>query len=694
MIPDHLEPGSPEPLGPSRGDAGWNFAVLARPAHHVELCLFDSDGRETRLPLRRVGDVWCGLAPGLEPGTRYGFRVHGPWDPAAGLRCNPAKLLLDPWARRIVGRVVYHPAIFGHVHDRPSEPSFVDSAPYVPRSVVVPEPAPIGESLRPRVPMADTVIYETHVKGLTVRHPAVPPELRGTYAGLAHPAVVAHLSSLGVTAVELLPVHHHVPEPHLLAAGRPNYWGYSPIGVFAPHAPYAASDDPVAEFRAMVDSLHRAGIEVILDVVYNHTAEAGADGPTLCFRGFDDLTWYRHHRRDPARYEDVTGTGNTLAVHHPDVLTWTMDSLRYWVTVMGVDGFRFDLATAVARGRSGFDPEGPFLSAVAQDPVLRRVKLIAEPWDLGPGGYRLGGFPRRWSEWNDRYRDDVRDFWRGVPHVGAFATRIAGSSDLFDGRSPQASITFVTSHDGFTLTDLVSYARRHNEANGEDNLDGHADNRSWNTGVEGPTGDPEIVELRTRRRRSLFATLVFSQGVPMILGGDEIGRTQQGNNNAYNQDNELSWYDWDTVDEEFLAFCRTVVALRGRHPTFRRTAWLHEHRGPGRPLHAGWYRPDGHPMTDGDWQSPGAAVLTVYLDGRHVPTPSGPVDDDDILMFLNGSADARSFAIPPPLADGRWAVAVDTVDPPRAGEPAPPVFDVGAFGLILLVRRRQVTPAR
>jgi glycogen operon protein len=603
-------------------------------------------------------------------------------------------LLLDPYARRIDGHVKDAPALFGHLLADPDEPSALDSADHTMRSVVI-DPAFDWEGVgRPTVPMADTVLYETHVKGLTMRHPGVPEHLRGTYAGLAHDASIEYLSSLGVTSIELLPVHQFVQDQHLLQTGRRNYWGYNSIGFFAPHNEYAATDDPVAEFKGMVKALHRAGLEVILDVVYNHTAEGNHMGPTLCFRGLDNQAWYRLEPDDPSRYRNWTGTGNTVDLGSATVLTLVMDSLRYWVEEMGVDGFRFDLATVLGRTHGGFDSLGGFLGAATQDPVLRTSKLIAEPWDVGPDGYQVGGFPAPWSEWNDKYRDVVRDFWKGAEGALAeFATRITGSSDVFEHsrRVPTASINFVTSHDGYTLRDLVSYERRHNQANGENNQDGHRDNRSWNSGAEGPTNKKAVVALRRRRSRSILATLMLSQGVPMMLGGDELGRTQGGNNNAYNQDNEISWYDWEDVDDGMLEFTRRLIELRSRHITFRRSAWLHEHAEPGEDL-VGWYTPAGTEMTEGDWKAPFARSVALYLSGDGIHTTTGAAQDDDFLLLFNAYAEPLEFTLPSDVAAHNWRVVVDTADDVRpvraksAPEIDAAVVEVAGFGLQVLRR--------
>jgi glycogen operon protein len=674
-------PGEPYPLGATWDGSGTNFSVFSEAADRVELCLFDDrSGAETRLHLAEV-TTFChhGYVPGVGPGQRYGFRVHGPWDPAAGHRCNPAKLLLDPYARAIEGEVRWDRAVYDHPDGDVDRQDQRDSAPFVPRSVVVDPTFDWGDHRWPGTPRHETILYETHVKGLTATHPAVPPELRGTFAGMAHPAVVDHLVSLGITAVELLPVHHFVPEHAVVQRGLTNYWGYATVGFLAPHGPYAAwgqRGQQVQEFKHLVKTLHAAGIEVFLDVVYNHTSEGDVTGPTFSLKGLDNRSYYRLDPHDGRRYLDYTGTGNTLNVAQPDVLQLIMDSLRYWVTEMRVDGFRFDLASALAREVHDVDQFAAFFDIIHQDPVLRTIELIAEPWDVGEGGYQVGRFPPLWSEWNGKYRDNVRDFWRGEPHTLAeFAYRFCGSSDLYssNGRRPSASINFVTAHDGFTLADLVAYDRKHNWANGEQNRDGEDHNRSWNSGVEGPTGDPDVLATRGRRARAMLATVLLSQGVPMVLGGDELGRTQRGNNNAYCQDNEISWYDWSSADAELLAFARRLIRLRRDHPVLRRRRFFEGRSVFGGDLaDIGWFRPDGSAMSEPDWHYGHERAVAVFLNGHELPSP-GPrgerLRDHSFCIFFNADASPRRFAIPAPLADRSWVLALDTADP-KAGERA------------------------
>jgi len=668
--------GTAYPLGATFDGSGTNFTLFSSVAERVELCMFDAAGAEARVELtERDADIWHGYLPAVQPGQRYGYRVHGPDDPASGHRCNPSKLLLDPYAKAVDGDVDWSQACFSYQWDDPSLPNTDNSAPHVPKSVVVNPYFDWSEDRSPRTPYHETVIYEAHVKGLTATHPAVPQELRGTYAGMAHPVMIEHYQKLGITAVELMPVHHFVQDHHLVQRGLSNYWGYNSIGFFAPHAAYAATGSDgqqVPEFKAMVRELHRAGIEVILDVVYNHTAEGSEFGPTLSFRGIDNSAYYRLVDEDLAHYFDTTGTGNSLLMRSPHVLQMIMDSLRYWVTEMHVDGFRFDLAATLARQFHEVDRLSAFFDLVQQDPVVSQVKLIAEPWDLGDGGYQVGQFPPLWTEWNGKFRDTVRDFWRGQSAtIPEFASRITGSSDLYEssGRRPIASVNFVTAHDGFTLADLVSYDTKHNEANGEDGNDGESHNRSWNCGVEGPTHDPAVRSLRARQQRSLLATLLLSQGVPMILHGDELGRTQQGNNNTYCQDNELSWVDWsaDAVDTDLLAFTGRLVLLRREHPVFRRRRFFqgHDVRGASGDDEIAWFRPDGDHMGDEDWTGGYARSLAVYLNGSRLPDVDArgeKVSDDSFLVLMNAHSDPVDFVLPDGPFGQVWAVQFDTAD--------------------------------
>jgi isoamylase len=671
-------PGSPFPLGATPGEGGTNFAVASAVADGMVLCLFDEAGGETQIPLRDYdAGVWHAFVPGVGEGQAYGYRATGPYDPAGGVRCNPAKLLLDPYARAISGSVTFGPEVFGYAAEDPDAPSVADSAASVPRSLVMAEDAfRWREGTHPRHRFSDTIIYELHVKGFTMRHPGIPPELRGTYAGLGHEAAIAHLLDLGVTAVELLPVHESVPEAFLLQRGLTNYWGYNTIGYFAPHQGYSAAvragkpGGQVDEFKAMVDALHAAGLEVLLDVVFNHTAEAGQFGPTLCYRGLDNRGYYRLDDDDPRLYYDTTGCGNSLNAGDPVTLQLIMDSLRYWMTQMHVDGFRFDLATTLGRQSGGFQQVSAFFDLVAQDPVVSRAKLIAEPWDVGQfDSYDLGRFPPRWREWNGKYRDTMRDFWRSHPvGLGEFATRFCGSSDLYAGsrRRPTASVNLITVHDGFTLRDLVSYDDKHNEANGESNRDGTSDNRSWNCGAEGPTDDPDVLALRERQSRAMLTTLLLSFGVPMLLGGDEMGRTQQGNNNAYCQDNEIAWVDWAQPDTALQDFTRRLVALRKAHPVFRRRRYLSGTEA----SELRWFTPAGTEMTSADWSDEGARAIGLYLDGSDDPDRAAdgtPLLDDDFLVFVNAWWEPLDFVLPVTREQASWRIDVDTYDPAAPG---------------------------
>ncbi|MDT5196950.1 MAG: isoamylase [Mycobacterium sp.] len=668
-------PGRPAPLGSTASPQGTNFAVSSN-GDEVRLCLFSGDGSETQLLLpERDGDVWHGFVPGVAPGQAYGYRVSGPYDRARGQRYNPAKLLLDPYARAINGDVRFGPELLDYAIDNAGAPSSLDSAGQVPRSLVT-APASTPVSPGPGHALADMILYEVHVRGFTATHPGVPAELRGTYAGLAHEAAVQHLVDLGITTVELMPIHHNVPESFLVERGLTNYWGYNTIGFFAPHAAYSAAvragqpGGQVEEFRDMVNALHAAGLEVVLDVVFNHTAEGGPGGPTLCHRGLDNAAYYRLDPNDPSRYDDTTGTGNSLNTADPTTLRMVMDSLRYWVSEMGVDGFRFDLAPTLGRENGDFDPFSAFFDTVGQDPVVSQVKLIAEPWDVGRmDSYDIGRFPPLWSEWNGRFRDTVRDWWRS--HDGLlpdFATRLCGSADIYDrpdeGRRPSASINFVTVHDGFTLNDLVSYDRKHNEVNTENNRDGTDDNRSWNHGAEGPTGDADVSAMRARQKRAFLVTLLLSAGVPLLLGGDELGRTQHGNNNAYCQDNEITWFDWSTVDEDLLRFTKELISLRRGHPVFRRRRYSTGKEA----ADLRWFTPSGTEMTAENWADSNARSVALFIDGSTDPDvgPDGtPMVDDDFLMLINAWWEPLTFAVPVNLHAPRWDVVCDTFDPAR-----------------------------
>jgi isoamylase len=677
-------PGKAYPLGATYDGSGTNFAVFSEAAEKVELCLYDN-GTETRVALPEVdGFVWHGFIPNIEPGQRYGYRVYGPYDPAAGQRCNPNKLLIDPYAKAIDGHFEWNQSLFGYNFGDPDSRNDDDSAASMPKCVVINPYFDWGVDRPPQHEYADTVIYEAHVKGLTQTHPDIPEQIRGTYAAAAHPVIIEHLKSLGVNAIELMPVHHFVNDSTLVEKGLSNYWGYNTIGFLAPDAKYSSSPNPggqVQEFKAMVRALHEADIEVILDVVYNHTAEGNHLGPTLSMRGIDNAAYYRLVDDDKRYYMDYTGTGNSLNVGHPHSLQLIMDSLRYWVTEMHVDGFRFDLAASLAREFYDVDRLSAFFELVQQDPTVSQVKLIAEPWDVGPGGYQVGNFPPQWTEWNGKYRDTVRDYWRGEPAtLDEFAYRLTGSADLYEqtGRRPVASINFVTAHDGFTLRDLVSYNDKHNEANKEGNRDGESHNRSWNCGAEGPTDDPEINALRARQQRNFLTTLLLSQGVPMIAHGDELGRTQQGNNNVYCQDNELSWIDWAQADTELMEFTRAVSALRTAHPVFRRRRFFSgrpvRRRGtPGMP-DITWFAPDGSEMTGEDWESGFAKSVAVYLNGQGIAgldVRGQRVTDDSFVLCFNAHYEPIEFTLPPKEFGATWVPVIYTADTAIAEESKP-----------------------
>ncbi len=664
--------GEPFPLGATYDGRGTNFSVFSEVATRVELCLFDGEGKETRIRLPEVTALcWHGYFPDVKAGQRYGFRVHGPWAPDEGNWCNPSKLLIDPYAQAVDGAWTWNEALFPYHFDNPDgSKNDLDSAAYIPKSVVVDRSFDWGGDALPRTPWHKTIVYEAHVKGFTKRLPALPEAIRGTYAGLAHPAAIEYLQGLGVTAVELLPVQQFVQDSLLLDRGLRNYWGYNSIGYFAPHNEYSSSGsggEQVREFKEAVKALHAAGIEVILDVVYNHTAEGNHLGPVLSFKGLDNAAYYRLVGDNRRYYMDYTGTGNTLNMRHPHVLQLMMDSLRYWVTEMHVDGFRFDLAAALARELHDVDRLSAFFDLIQQDPIVNRVKLIAEPWDVGEGGYQVGNFPPLWSEWNGKYRDSTRDFWRGTDQTMAeFGSRFTGSSDLYQGtaRRPHASVNFITAHDGFTLRDLVSFNDKHNDANGEENRDGESHNRSWNCGAEGPTDNPDVNTLRSRQIRNFLATLLLSQGVPMIGGGDEIGRTQQGNNNAYCQDNEVSWYDWEHADQGLLGFTRDLIRLRSAHPVFCRRRWFQGRaiRG-GDVADIGWFTPGGTEMSEEDWQTGYAKSLGVFLNGDAMQTideHGQRVTDDSFYVMFNAHSEPVEFVLPESKWGGRWTLTLDT----------------------------------
>lgn len=669
-------PGIPFPLGATWDGQGVNFALFTENATGVELCLFDERMGATQaviVPMtERTHHFYHVYLPDIKPGQLYGYRVHGPYDPSNGHRFNAAKLLIDPYAKAIAGTIEWNNALFGYEvgqEDQDLSISESDSAPFIPKSVVVDDSFDWQGVRPPKTPYHLSIIYETHVKGFTKLHPDIPENIRGTYAAMAHHSTIEYLNQLGVTAVELLPVHHFVADTHLVEKGLANYWGYNSIGFFAPDARYAASGvtgEQVTEFKTMVRELHRAGIEVILDVVYNHTAEGNHLGPTLCFKGLDNEAYYRL-TEDKRYYNDYTGTGNTLRANHPMVLRLMMDSLRYWIQHMHIDGFRFDLASTLARELHDVDKLGSFFDVINQDPVISQVKLIAEPWDIGEGGYQVGNFPPGWTEWNGKYRDCIRDYWRGADSMlGEFAARFTGSPDLYenDNRRPTASINFITAHDGFTLNDLVSYNEKHNEANGEGNQDGESHNRSWNCGVEGPTDDKAVLELRARQKRNFLATLFLSQGVPMILAGDEMGRTQRGNNNAYCQDNELSWIDWKNADNELIDFTKNVITLRVNHPAFCRRKWFQ-----GQPIKGmgvediAWFLPDGTEMTDEHWQNSFAKSLAIYLNGKGIHTVSRKgevITDDSFYLIFNAYHEPLDYIMPPAKYGVQWKKILDT----------------------------------
>ena len=686
-------PGRSYPLGARYDGSGANFALFSEVGTRVELCLFDPSGNQQVIDLpERTGFVRHGYVPGLEPGQRYGYRVHGPWAPEQGHRCNPAKLLLDPYAHAIEGLPRWDEAVYPYQRaegDLAINDS--DSAPFMPRCVLTNPFFDWSDDQPPRIPWHETVVHEVHVKGFTMRHPEVPQEHRGKYAGLGSPAAIAHLKSLGVTAVELLPVHQFVHSQALLEKGLRNYWGYDSIGYFAPHNEYSSRGqrgEQVLEFKQMIKALHHAGIEVLLDVVYNHTAEGNHLGPMLSFKGIDNAAYYRLKPDEPRYFMDYTGTGNSLNMRNPYVLQLLMDSLRYWIEEMHVDGFRFDLAATLARGLHDVDRLSAFFDIIQQDPVVSRVKLIAEPWDVGEGGYQVGNFPPQWSEWNGKYRDTVRDYWRAENStLGEFANRLTGSSDLYasTGRKPHASINFVTAHDGFTLRDLVSYNEKHNEANGENNSDGESNNRSWNCGAEGETSDPAVLAVRARQQRNFLTTLLTSQGVPMILGGDEMGHTQRGNNNGYCQDNEISWFDWEHVDKSLLEFTRGLIALRADHRVFHRRGWFL-----GEPIHGtdvkdlAWFTPEAREMTEEDWSVGHAKSLGVFFNGVAIKRPGEHgerVQDDSFYVIFNANHEPLPFTLPPQQFGLKWIRVLDTssgAPPELERSSSAPALEAGA----------------
>lgn len=714
FLPVNVWPGRSYPLGAAWDGTGVNFALFSEVAERVELCLFDSEGREQRIDLNETtAFIWHGYVPNLWPGQHYGYRVHGPWDPSRGLRCNPNNLLLDPYATAVDGEVRWNGSLFSHLHDHPDLLNPADSAAVMPKSVVTNPWFDWQDDRHPNTPWHETVVYEVHVKGFTHLHPSIPPDLRGTYAAIGRPECIRYLKSLGVTAVELLPIHQFIHDERLFGMGLRNYWGYNSICYLAPHGAYSSSGEggqQVTEFKKMVKNLHQAGIEVILDVVYNHTAEGNHLGPSLAMKGIDNPAYYRLDA-DQRFYTDYTGTGNSMNMQHPNVLQLIMDSLRYWVKEMHVDGFRFDLASTLARELHDVDRLSAFFDIIQQDPVISRTKLIAEPWDVGEGGYQVGNFPPLWSEWNGKYRDWVRDYWRGNPQsLAELGYRLTGSSDLYGGgigRLPSASINFVTCHDGFTLADLVSYNHKHNLANGEHNHDGTDDDRSWNHGSEGPTDDPAINQLRRRQQKNLLATLMLSQGVPMLLGGDEFGRTQKGNNNGYCQDNEISWFDWSLLDTnaELVEFTRRVAQIRAQHPVFRRRRWfsgravhdenfedrtgeldLRRLRGqavepdeaqPAQLPDIAWFEPGGLSMTAHDWRAGFAKSISVFLNGDALPDPDERgerIVDDSFLLLLNASELEIDFRVPDGHFCAHWVLELDTS---ATGMPMPEVVGGG-----------------
>ena len=692
-------PGQPYPLGATYDGSGTAFSVFSESASKIELCLFDDEGRETGIELPEVTALcWHGYLPGVAPGQRYGFRVHGPWEPEKGQRFQPQKLLLDPYAKAVEGAPTWDPALWSYRFDAPAERNDTDSAPFVPRSVVTNPFFDWRGDQAPRVKWNDTVVYEAHVKGFTQRHPGVPEQQRGSYAGLGSKAAIDHFVKLGVTAVELMPVHQFVTSQNLKERGLSNYWGYDTVCFLAPHNAYASGGQrgqQVQEFKEMVRSLHAAGIEVILDVVYNHTAEGNHLGPVLSFKGIDNRAYYRLVDDNPQLYMDYTGTGNSLNMRHPNVLQLVMDSLRYWILEMHVDGFRFDLASTLARGLHDVDRLSAFFDLIQQDPVVSQVKLIAEPWDVGADGYQVGNFPPLWTEWNGKFRDGMRDFWRGEDfRLAEFESRFTGSSDLYasTGRSPFASINFVTAHDGFTLRDLVSYDGKHNEANREENRDGTNDNRSWNCGVEGPSDDPAILALRARQQRNLLSTLLLATGVPMLCGGDEIGRTQNGNNNAYCQDNEIAWHDWASADQGLLAFAQKLVSLRKDHRVFRRRRWFTGQQKEGNSLvNIAWFTPSAEELNNEHWGPGFAKSLAIFLNGQGIASVDDRGErilDDSFYLMFNAHPEPVEFELPAAKWGIKWVCELETATPAALGEVLVPGAKRTLEGRAMAILRR------
>jgi len=674
-----IYPGRPYPQGATFDGKGVNFALFARHAEGIELCLFDSDqsgAKEERIEIKeRTHDIWHVYLPNIKPGQHYGYRVYGPYQPEEGHRFNPNKLLIDPYAKAIAGVINWHESAFGYQvgNEEQKDLSFneQDSAPYVPKSVVIDALFDWGEDKKPNIPYHQSIIYEAHVKGFTYTHPDIPENIRGTYQAIGHPITIQYLKELGITAIELLPIHHFVNDWHLQDNGLSNYWGYNTIGFFAPDVKYSASGvngEQVTEFKQMVKELHAAGIEVILDVVYNHTAEGNEMGPTLSFRGIDNCAYYRL-AEEGRYYVDYTGTGNTLNANLPNVLQLIMDSLRYWIIDMHVDGFRFDLAAALAREFHDVNKLSAFFDIIHQDPTISQVKLIAEPWDIGEGGYQVGNFPAGWVEWNGKYRDCIRDFWRGEESkLGEFASRFTGSADLYRGdyRTPTASINFITAHDGFTLHDLVSYNEKHNEANGENNEDGESHNRSWNCGAEGPSEDQAVLKLRAKQQRNFLVTLFLSQGIPMLLGGDEISRTQNGNNNGYCQDNELSWYMWKNTDQDLLTFAKKMIRFRKSHPSFCRRKWFNGQEVKNDGVEdIVWFLPEGNIMPNEAWDNDAAKSLAIYLNGNGIPSVDAEgrkLYDDHFYVIFNAHDDFIQYKLPDKKYGEKWTKIIDTAN--------------------------------